>query len=504
MEDSLLSRVSVPSRFRSLNRRLSDRTMYKIQYSPVLDVQFISLFSSQPNLLKYIANLTIHTTDHTTDTQLKTFTHPSSNMLSPNENVAIIGGGPAGVAMALALHELGISSTVYEARSTHSASKSSSGALMLSPNGLRILDRLGLYSQLKEKSYPFEHVHYKDANEQTMDSYPLGDEVAYGYKAFRIYRQELLNILYNACFQRGIPIKFNKKFVQVFSETENNVTFELSDGTTETSSLLIGADGIHSKMREYVAPGVRKRFMGMTALTWETPTKQLRIPEDKDYKFPASILTPNGVFVLAPQKPDGSAMLSGTQFPIQDQPRDGWDALMADKQGLMEQVRQNMGAWPDIVQSALEDINADTMNMWVFYAIPRLQKWTSEKHHRVLILGDAAHAIPPTTGNGASQAFEDVMSLALVLSTLNEKKDLRWEDASEFWQKMRQDRIEQLLLLTKQLNNKRLPLEKQRLLNEEDLWVDNSAQDPQQMAWLYTPQFEEQIAAWAEQVPEKA
>ncbi|KAI1120266.1 kynurenine 3-monooxygenase [Nemania abortiva] len=420
-------------------------------------------------------------------------------MESSTRNVAIIGGGLAGMAMALALHQLSIPCTVYEARSTHSASKTSSGAVMLSPNALRILDGFGVYPELQRKSYPFEYVYYKDADEQTIDRYPLGEEARFGYKALRVYRQELLDILYNACFERKIAVSFNKKFEKVLLETDEGVLFAFADGTTATASLLIGADGIHSKVREQVAPNVQKKFMGMTALTWETPTKQLRIPEGKDYKFPVSVLTSNGVFVLAPQKPDGSAMLSGTQFPVEDRTREGWDRLMADKQGLIDRVRKgmNMDAWPDIVKSAMEDINADSLNMWVFYSIPRLESWTSEKR-RVAILGDAAHAIPPTTGQGASQAFEDVTSLALLLSTLKENAEIKWEEALDFWQKMRQDRINDLLVLTKQLNNKRLPLEKQKLLGKGEVWVDESGENPDQMGWLYTPNIEDKVKAWAD------
>ncbi|KAI1825839.1 kynurenine 3-monooxygenase [Xylaria intraflava] len=420
--------------------------------------------------------------------------------MASSQSVAIIGGGLAGMTMALALNRLSIPCTVYESRSTHSASKTSSGAVMLSPNALRILDSFGVFPELQRKSYPFEYVYYKDAAEKTVDRYPLGDEALFGYKALRVYRQELLDILYAACFERKIEVHFNKKFTSVVLEDDNGVTFSFADGTTATAALLIGADGIHSKVREFVAPGVQKKFMGMTALTWETPTKQLRIPEDKDYKFPVSVLTSNGVFVLAPQKPDGSAMLSGTQFPVEDQTREGWDKLMADKQGLIDRVRKgmNMNAWPEIVKSAMEDINADSMNMWVFYSIPRLERWTSEKR-RVAILGDAAHAIPPTTGQGASQAFEDTSSLALLLSTLSENAGIKWGDALDFWQKMRQDRIDALLVLTKQLNNKRLPLEKQKLLAKGEVWVDESAENPDQMAWLYTPKIEDKIKAWAEE-----
>lgn len=403
------------------------------------------------------------------------------------------------MALALALNDLSVPCAVYEMRSTHSASKTSSGALMLSPNALKVLDGFGLLYKLKEKSYPFEWVYYKDADEQTIDRYPLGGEAAFGYKAFRIYRQELLEIMYQACFDRNIPVHFNKKFSKVVDETESGVEFEFADGSVETAAMLVGSDGIHSKLRDYVCPGVEKKFMGMAALTWETPTKQLRIPEEKDYKFPVSILTAHGVFVMAPQKPDGSAMLSGTQFRIEEKTREGWEELIADKQGLMSVVRKNMEVLPDIVQSNLEDINADSMNMWTYYSIPRLESWTSKEHHRVVILGDAAHAVPPTTGNGAAQAFEDAISLALLISIKRENRTLRWEHGSKYWQKIRQDRIDQLLSLTKQLNNKRLPLDKQKLLDKDELWFDESAENPGQMAWLYVPGVEDKVKSWAEE-----
>ncbi|KAI1111822.1 FAD dependent oxidoreductase [Nemania sp. NC0429] len=420
-------------------------------------------------------------------------------MLSSTENVAIIGGGLAGMAAALALHELSIPCSVYEMRDTNAAPPTSSGALMLSPNSLRILDRFGLYSKVEKLSYVFDYVYYKNADEETIDRYPLGGAQAFGYNALRVYRQDLLDTLYSACSERKIPIHFGKKFTEVVDETEAHVVFKFADGTTETASLLIGSDGIHSRLRDYVAPGVQKKFIGLAALTWETKTAQLRIPPEKDYKFPVSVLTANGVCVLAPQKPDGSAMLAGTQILLGEKDRAEWSKLLADKEGLVERATANIEVWPDLVKSGMENIDRDTMNVWPFYAIPRLPNWTSPKHHRVVILGDAAHAIPPTTGQGASQAFEDVMSLALLLSALKENRGLQWVEALEFWQEIRQDRIDDLLVLTKQLNNKRLPLEKQALLDKNDLWFDESAENPAQMAWLYTPKIEETVKAWVDE-----
>lgn len=432
-----------------------------------------------------------HLLIHQLPTQHKT-------MSSPSDNVAIIGAGLAGLAAALSLHELSIKCSIFEMRDTNAAPPKSSGALMLAPNALKILDHLGVYSEIKQKSYAFEYVYYKDADEQTIEQYPFGNESAFGYKAVRIYRQDLLDILYAACSERSIPMHFGKKFAAVVNESDTNVTFSFTDGSAETASLLIGADGIHSKLRDYVIPGIEKKFAGIAALTWETPTKQLRIPEEKDYKFPVTILTANGAFILAPQRPDGSAMLAGTQIAIEDKGREGWDSFMSDKESLAARAMRNIEVWPDIAKSSMENIDHDSMNVWPFYSIPKLTSWASPRHQRVVILGDAAHAIPPTTGQGASQAFEDAMSLALILSTLRENPRLKWNVAAQFWQKMRQDRIDDLIVLTKQLNNKRLPLEKQKLLPEEDLWFDESAKNPNQMAWLYAPKIEELIGLWAE------
>ncbi|KAI1341863.1 FAD/NAD(P)-binding domain-containing protein [Xylariaceae sp. FL0016] len=414
------------------------------------------------------------------------------------EKVAIIGGGIAGMAMALALQDMQIPCTVFEMRSSVQAPRTGGGALMVSPNSLRILDRFGIYERLLPHGYPFEYVWYKNAAEETIDKYPLGHEQDYGYKAMRVYRQKLLETMYAACRERGIPVLFDKKFARVVKEDSAGVEFALADGTTERATLLIGADGIFSKLRAYVNPGadVEPRYMGLAALTWATPTRQLRVPQDKAYQFPVTVTTANGAFVLAPQEADGSEMLAGTQFPLEDRDRAGWEALLADKEGLKARARQSLDVWPDVARSSIENIDGETLNVWPFRALPPLPRWTSDPHRRVVILGDAAHAVPPTTGQGASQAFEDVFTLALLVAKLREHKGLRWEDALVFWQKTRQERMDTLMDLTKKLNNKRLPLEKQALLSPQELWRDESDTNPRQMAWLYCPEIEKQVDAW--------
>ena len=76
-------------------------------------------------------------------------------MQTPSLNVAIVGGGLAGLSFALALRQVGIQSTVFEARARP---LNIGGAVMLSPNALKVLDKLGLYNTVKKEGYEFKNL----------------------------------------------------------------------------------------------------------------------------------------------------------------------------------------------------------------------------------------------------------------------------------------------------------------------------------------------------------
>ncbi|KAK1633367.1 hypothetical protein BDP81DRAFT_483383 [Colletotrichum phormii] len=401
---------------------------------------------------------------------------------TPHDNVddvAIIGGGIAGMALALALNAHAIPATIYESHDAvplpppppppphHHAG----GGMMLCPNALRILESPGVYELLFDKAYSFDYVYYKDRDEVTVDRYALGGKAAFGYDAVRIFRQELIEILAGACRERARG----------------------GEAERRRAGVLVGADGIHSRVRStYVAPEAKPAFVGLAALTYAVPTAQLRVPEDKDYTFPVSVASGNGVFVLAPQGRDGGEMLAGTQVPFDAEkaslPR---EALMADKEALKARLRLNEEAWPGLVRSALEGIRDETMNVWPFFMLPALERWASrDGGGRVLVLGDAAHAIPPTTGQGASMALEDAASLALVIG---------WEEGVEFWQGIRRERLGRLVGLTKMLNNKRLPSDEMAKLPREEVWFEEGEGEGEgQMSWLYVPEIEKRVEEWVE------
>lgn len=387
---------------------------------------------------------------------------------------------------------------------------------MLSPNALRILDSLGVYERIRNKGYNFSNMAFKNGNEETTDVYPLGDKDRYGYEALRVYRQILLAELRATVHASDIPVVYGKKFSHILSESPVEVSFAFTDGTSASAALLIGADGIHSTVRKYVSPSTAPGYSGTMAITCAIPRAALEFPSDKDYSIlPVGIHGAMGTFVLAPQNPDGSEFLAGTQKKYPEQTREGWERLFSAKDELLELLSSNKSAWPSLVQSVLDNVPKESLSIWPFYLVPKLPSWTSSSHtNRVIILGDAAHAIPPTAGQGASQAFEDAYSLALLLylntsllspsypastafteQAVNDAPAQSQDTAQTLikWHAFRQARIDRVVALTLKLNNTRLPQSERKLLDPGMIWSSDSETDMAELDWLYNHDMEKAV-----------
>ncbi|KAI1081067.1 hypothetical protein F5B20DRAFT_588611 [Whalleya microplaca] len=144
--------------------------------------------------------------------------------------------GPSGFTLALALHDLNIPSTVYEA---HPENFDQGGGVMLSPNALRVLDRP-------------DHL--------------FGSEKLYGYPAIRIMRKELLDEMKVMLRERHIPVHYDSKLTAITSDGPDKVEFAFENGQVASAPLLIGADGIHSTMRETFLPQVKPIFAGFMVI----------------------------------------------------------------------------------------------------------------------------------------------------------------------------------------------------------------------------------------------
>lgn len=402
------------------------------------------------------------------------------------QEVAIIGAGLSGLTLALALHQQGIKSTVYEARA---APLNIGGAVMLSPNALKILDALHLYKTVQSKGYNFERLDFQTPDGTFIDSYEFGSEPRYGYKGNRIYRFELIDAVMSAVNEGGIKVHFGHKFSHVIEETEDHVKFVWSNGTVCSASLLVGADGIHSSVRKYLHPDLKPRFTHMIGITAAVPAAQVSLNQDhKDAPQPITILNPQkGAFVLAPQKADGSEYLIGKQKLLEgpEPDREEWTKIHADKDACVNFLKQDAEVFGPIAVGATSNIPIDKINLWPFYVIPSLDRWASD-HKRVVILGDAAHAIPPSAGQGINQAFEDVYMLALLLGRIGlSGKDVG--DAMAYWQQYRQARVYRVLDLNRQIDARRVP---------GTATSPALATAPFNLKWLYTVDIANVVEKW--------
>ena len=396
-----------------------------------------------------------------------------------------------GLALALAFYRNSIACTIYEARPE---SFDLGGGVLLSPNALRVLDTLGVYDRIKAKAYHFETFEFKDEAGTTTDIYHFGSKELYGYKAFRIIRRLLIDELKAMVVESGIDIIYNAKLTNIVSESADEVVFELQNGLRRSTPLLVGADGIQSSVRRFFDP-VRPVYSGITGISSTVPRSRLRVPTG--YHLPTTVIAKAGAFFFIPQEVDGSQVLVGAQRRFPERDKEGWETLAAKKDELRSMLRENADDWPDIVQSALEGLPVENMFVWPFYHIPKLDKWASAES-RVIIVGDAAHAIPPTAGQGVNQAFEDVHMLAILLSKLSPKISL--PHALGFWETYRQARVEKVLELTHQMNARRLPPAEQAKLPPGAVWKNDSTQgDGEQLRWLYEPDLDKDVASWVQQ-----
>ncbi|KAI1410585.1 kynurenine 3-monooxygenase [Hypoxylon sp. FL1857] len=416
-------------------------------------------------------------------------------LTTPPTEVAIIGGGLAGFTLALALHRLKIASTVYEARSED---YNQGGGLILSPNALRALDSIGLYERLRSKALHFNKLYFKNDKNETTDVYYFGSETLYGYQAVRIMRKELLGELLAMLRELSIPVHFNSTLATVdLGGLNDKVKFTFTNGQTASASLLIGADGIHSTVRSTFLPDVKPKYTGILGISCVVQRSKLRIPDD--YGLPAIAIGKPGGFLIVPQKPDGSEVYVGAQRSFAELDDAGWNALRQDKQKLYDMIHEDQIDWPDVVQSALEAMSVDRMGFWAFYGLPPLSSWLSESK-RVILVGDAAHAIPPTVGQGANQAIEDVYALASLLSKLSPEVPL--DKATTLWQSYRQERVQKILDLTQQMNAKRLPESEKSKLPPGAIWTDSSLTRGEggELQWLYNPDLSEEAERWVQEL----
>ena len=318
------------------------------------------------------------------------------------EPVLIAGGGIAGLATSLALAQHGISSRIFEQREVFSEA---GAGIQIGPNGVRALSALGVAPLLaRHVSVPEEIVVHQGANGRILTRMPLGGWIAerHGAPYWVVHRRDLQTALLERV--RTIPRIAVETGFAIAEATDHgdHVTVRSSAGATVRGPVLVGADGIRSRIRTAVAPGTQLRFSGKAA------SRALLSPDAAASLGDAASM---GVW-LAPGAHVGHyPIAAGAQIAVvaivpDDRMTDDWaapndwSALAPHLAGFAPKLRHVLASAPE-------------WRRWALFETPPLANLAKG---RIALAGDAAHPVFPFLAQGGVMALEDALVLASALA----------------------------------------------------------------------------------------
>ncbi|NUT33695.1 MAG: FAD-dependent monooxygenase [Hamadaea sp.] len=352
---------------------------------------------------------------------------------------AVIGGGVAGPVTAMALRHAGIDATVYEA---YDRSAEGVGSfLTVAINGQRALRELDLLEPVLAHGFACPRFAFRSGTGKPLGGFPAAPAHADGLTSHTVSRSDLYSTLRAEALRRGVPIVHGKRLVDA-RRTEAGVTAVFADGTEAQADLLIGADGLLSRTRTLLDPNApRPRYVPLLNTGgWATDVAVPGEPGTMTMYFGKKaffchMLAPDGVvwwFANVPQPGELSPAELAAITPAQWRARllSTFDADRTPAVAVIEAAQQ-------IAQP------------WNTYDFPSLPTWHDD---RMVLVGDAAHAASPTSGQGASLAIEDALTLARCL------RDVPGVPAAfAAYEAQRRDRVERVVAEAARLSAEKMP-----------------------------------------------
>lgn len=318
-------------------------------------------------------------------------------MAVPKERVAIVGGGIAGLVTATILHGRGVDCRVYERSPVFGAV---GAGIQLSPNGMRILHRLGLANALARtgvRARAIETRRWLDGEPIATTPHGADCEKLYGAPYCLIHRADLQRCLLSVV-PEGV-VELGRSCVRVV-ERPDEVELHFADGHVVSADLVIGADGVHSAVRRAVVDD-RLRYSGYSVHRGLVPADAV----------PSFRHDPRVMFWLGPGR-------HVTYYPVAGGRTVHFSAVGVSAEPLsptsadarVEDLDAAFTGWHDEVRRVVTA--ADSVTRWGLYDRDIAPAYVTA---RVALVGDAAHPTLPYLSQGANQALEDVIALTRCL-----------------------------------------------------------------------------------------
>lgn len=349
--------------------------------------------------------------------------------------VLIIGSGIAGPAAAMALQKAGIESTVFEAHPT--SAEGIGEFLTLATNGVDALRTFGADKPAIASGFPTTTMVMWSGSGKRLGAAVLSVSLADGTTGYTLKRADLYSAMRDQATNRGIRIEHSKRLVAA-EHINGGVRARFADGSDATGDLLIGCDGVHSMARRLIDPNAPVPAFG-GLLNLGGYVRGVRV--DADPGTYHMIFGKRAFFAYA-VAPDGEVWWFANVPQPTEPARGSLAAISTD-----EWRRRLIGLFSDDAGPATRLIQATTheLSATPFHTMPHLPTWHTD---RMIVIGDAAHAPSPSSGQGASLSIEDAVQLAKCLRDYSDATQ-----AFAAFERARRARVERIIKAAARINN---------------------------------------------------
>ena len=324
-----------------------------------------------------------------------------------NEQSAIVvGAGIGGLTTALAMARAGRDVLVLE--QAEQLGEVGAG-VQLSPNASRVLYSLGLREQLEACAFRPQAIEARSSVGRLVFRERLGAYAVsrYGFPYLHLHRADLHAVLAEAvAADPRIELRLGARCDRVSSDSISPSAVLAGSGERLETELLIGADGIHSAVREALFGSAQPRFTGNVAWRALIPVDELSGTKPPPV---AGIWMGAGAHVVMYYLRRGELV---NVVAVVEQA--GWEVESWSERGNPDELRAAFAGWNASVTSTLAAVKPEACYRWALLDRPPLPSWSGG---RAVLVGDACHPTLPFLAQGAAMAIEDAATLAHCLAT---------------------------------------------------------------------------------------